>query len=68
MSGGGGGGLIDRLIGAAVGVLVAAFALYCAVRLIEVVLPTLLVVVGVLGLIGAVVGGIVVMRTWKERW
>ncbi|OFJ50574.1 hypothetical protein [Mycolicibacterium grossiae] len=68
MSGGGGGGLIDRLVGAAVGVLVAAFALYCAVRLIEAVLPTLLVIVGVLGLIGLVIGSVVVLRTWKERW
>ena len=64
----GGGGWIDRLIGACIGLLVAAVALYCAVRLIEAVLPALLVVVGVLGIIGLVVGGIVVFRTWRDRW
>lgn len=65
---GGGAGWVDRLIGACVGLLVAAFALYCAVSLIESILPTLIVIIGVLAVIGLVIGAIVVFRTWRDRW
>jgi hypothetical protein len=65
---GGGPGLIDRLIGACVGLLVASFALNCAVSLIESVLPTLIVIVGIVALVGMVIGAIVVFRTWRSRW
>lgn len=65
---GSGGGLVDRLIGVCVGLLVAAFALYCAVKLIESILPVLIVMVGAIAVAGLIVGGIVVIRTWRDRW
>lgn len=63
-----GGSWLDQLVGGCVGLLVAAGALYCAARLIESVLPTLMVTLGVLALIGLVIAGIVVFRTWRQRW
>lgn len=63
-----GGSWIDRLIGWCFSVLLGAIALYCAGRLVEAVLPTLIVIVGVLAVIGVVVGGLVVFRTWRDRW
>lgn len=63
-----GGSWLDQIIGGCIGLLVAAVALYCAARLIESVLPTLMVVLGVLALMFLAIGGIVVFRTWRERW
>ena len=62
------GGWIDRLIGWCFGILLAVIALYCAVRLIESILPTLIVIIGILALIAAVIGALVVISTWRNRW
>jgi Na+/serine symporter len=60
---------VDRMIGWCFGVLLATIALYCAVKLIEDILPALVVVIGTLTLITVVVGaGIVVFRTIRNRW
>jgi hypothetical protein len=60
---------VDRLVGWCFSILAATIALYCAVELIEAILPALIVVVGVLTILGLVVsGGIVVFRTWRDRW
>lgn len=59
---------MDRLIGWCFGILIAVIALYCAVSLIESILPTLIVIVGVLAVIGLVVGMVVVINTWRNRW
>jgi hypothetical protein len=63
-----GGSWLDRVVSGCIGILVAAFALYCAARLIECVLPTLLVIGGVFALVGLGVSGIVVFRTLRDRW
>jgi hypothetical protein len=63
-----GGGWVDRIIGWCFGILLGVIALYCAVRLIESILPTLIVVIGILAVIAAVIGGIVVFSTWRIRW
>ena len=65
MSGGGGG---DRFVSWCFNVLLATIALYCAVCLIESMLPALIVMGGVLGVIALLVGVIVVIRTWRQRW
>jgi hypothetical protein len=62
------GGWVDRMIGWCFSILFGVIALYCAVRLIESILPTLIVVIGILALIAAVIGGIVVFSTWRNRW
>jgi hypothetical protein len=56
------------MIGWCYGILFAVIALYCAVRLIESILPTLIVIVGILALIAAVIGVGVVFSTWRNRW
>lgn len=65
---GSGGSWLDRIVSGCFGLLMAAIAVYCAARLIEAVLQTLMIVIGVVGLIALVVVGIVVFRTWHERW
>lgn len=59
---------LDRVIGWCVGVLLGVIALYCAVRLIESILPTLLVIIGVLTLAGLIIGVLVVFSTLRNRW
>lgn len=60
---------MDRAIGWCFGVLLATIALFCAVKLIENILPALVVIVGTLTLIGLVVlVAIVVFRTLRNRW
>lgn len=59
---------MDRLIGWCFGILLGVIALYCAVRLIESILPTLIVVIGILALIAAAFGAVVVFSTWRKRW
>lgn len=63
-----GGGWLDRLIGWCFGILVGAIALYCAVRLIESILPALVVIIGVLTLVGVIIAVIVVFNTSRNRW
>lgn len=62
------GGWVDRMIGWCFGILLGVIALYCAARLIESILPTLIIVIGVLALIGLVIGAGVVFSTWRNRW
>jgi hypothetical protein len=62
------GGWVDRMIGWCFSILFAVIALYCAVRLIESILPTLIVIVGVLAIVGLLIGVIVVIRTCRDRW
>lgn len=64
----GGSGWIDRLLGWCFSLLLGTIALYCAARLVESVLPTLITVVGILVGIGVIVGVIVVIRTLLNRW
>ena len=60
---------IDRLTGWCWGILGGAIALYCAMKLLNAILPTLIVVVGVLAILGLAVSvGFVVFRTWRNRW
>lgn len=63
-----GGQWLDKLIGACFGILLAAIALNCAVSVIKPILPTLIVIVGLVTLIGLLIGVIVVIRTWRNRW
>ncbi|MBF6298971.1 hypothetical protein IU459_15670 [Nocardia amamiensis] len=58
-------GLIDRLVGVCLKVLGAAIALYVAVYLVQSVLPFVLMVIGCAALCWL---GIVVYKTWRERW
>lgn len=62
------GSWIDRLIGWCLGILLGVIALYCAVQLIELILPTLIVIVGGLALIAIAIGLIVVINTYRNRW
>jgi hypothetical protein len=56
------------MIGWCFGILLGSVALYCAVRLIESILPTLIVIIGIAALTAAVVGTFVVISTWRNRW
>jgi hypothetical protein len=58
----------DRLIGWCFGILLATIALYCAVKLIEAILPALIVIIGVLAIIALIIGAIVVFSTSRNRW
>jgi hypothetical protein len=53
--------LLHKLFGVAVGVFVAALLVYTAVRLLEAVLPALLLIL----LAGAAIGGVVMW--WRSR-
>jgi hypothetical protein len=59
---------MDKLIGACFGILLAVFALYCAMQLLQPILPTLEVVIGVLAILGLLFGVVVVINTWRNRW
>jgi len=63
-----GGSWIDRVIGWCFGILLGVIALYCAVRLIESILPTLIVIIGILALIAIAIAVFVVISTLKNRW
>ncbi|WP_036495572.1 hypothetical protein [Nocardia sp. BMG111209] len=58
----------DKIVSVGISIFVAALAIYCAVSLIQAILPTLLMILGIAALIGLTVGVIVVIRTLKERW
>ena len=62
------GSWIDRIAGWCFGTLIGVIALYCAVRLIESILPTLIVIIGILALIAVLIGAGVVFSTWRNRW
>ncbi|OYN77799.1 hypothetical protein CG716_17430 [Mycolicibacterium sphagni] len=59
---------MDKVIGWCFGILCGVIALYCAVRLIEPILPTLIVIIGIMALIAAIIGAFVVISTWRNRW
>jgi hypothetical protein len=59
---------MDKVIGWCFGILLGVIALYCAVRLIESILPTLIVIIGFLAVVAAVIGVVVVISTWRNRW
>ena len=61
-------GWIDRMVGWCFGTLSAALLLYCAVHLLQSLLPALIVIGGIVALVGLPIGGIVVFRTWRNRW
>jgi heme/copper-type cytochrome/quinol oxidase subunit 4 len=56
------GSWVDRMIGWCFGILLGVIALYCTVRLIESILPTLIVIIGIVALIAAIIGLIVVFQ------
>ncbi len=60
--------LLDKVIGWCFGILLASVLLNLAMGLIQPVLHTIIVVLGVVAFIGVVVGGIVVYRRVRERW
>lgn len=55
----------DKLVSICVGVLLGAFALYCAVQLIASIWPWLMAIVGTCVLVTVAV---VVYRTTRNRW
>ncbi|OZE13479.1 hypothetical protein CH249_01225 [Rhodococcus sp. 05-2255-3B1] len=57
---------LDQLIGAAFAILIAAIALYCAVALIQSILPFLLIAIGILTVAGTIV--FVVILTSRNGW
>lgn len=57
--------LIDQLVGACFTVLLGAVALYCAMQVLEAVLPFLVVLIGGAALVAA---GIVVVRWRRGGW
>lgn len=59
---------MDRVIGWCLGILLATIALYCAVSLLESIMPTLIVIIGVVALIGLTICVVVVINTWRNRW
>jgi hypothetical protein len=56
------------MVGWCFSILFAVIALYCAVRLIQSIQGTLIVIIGILALIAAVIGAVVVFSTWRNRW
>ncbi|MEE2032976.1 hypothetical protein [Rhodococcus chondri] len=56
---------IDQLVGACVGLLIGAIALYCAVEVLRTLLPLLITIIGVLVLGGSVVAA---ARWYRGRW
>ena len=62
--------MLDRLVGICFAVLAAAVAIYVAVRLIESVAATLMIIVAVIG--SVVIAGFVARLLWRrhrsDRW
>ncbi|MBF6185046.1 hypothetical protein IU447_28165 [Nocardia farcinica] len=53
---------------ACIAVLLGVIAIYFAVALIQSMWPTLVVILGVIGLIALVIGGIVIYRKIRAGW
>ena len=69
MNADGPGSWVNRLTAWCFSILAGAVALYCAVKLIEAILPALIVTIGILTITGLLAGGgIVVFRTLRHRW
>ncbi len=58
-------GMVDKLVKASMGILIATIALSCAMSVLRSILPILVPVVGVVGLVWV---GIVVYKTRKDRF
>ncbi|AKE89619.1 hypothetical protein [Rhodococcus aetherivorans] len=56
---------IDQLVGACVGLLVGAIALYCAVEVLRALLPF---VVASLGVLALGIGIVAAVRWYRGRW
>lgn len=63
-----GGGWVDRIVGWCFGAFTASILLYCTVHLLQSVLPALIIVGGIIGLVALLIGTIVVIRTWRNRF
>lgn len=59
---------VDRVVGWCFCILLGVIALYCAVWLLESMLPTLMLAIGVLTLIGLPIGAFVVFSTMRNKW
>lgn len=57
--------MLNRLVGASLTLLLAAVAVYVAVRLLESVFTTLIVIAAVVG--GLVIGGAVLRLLWRRH-
>ncbi|MFH5230828.1 hypothetical protein [Antrihabitans spumae] len=56
---------IDKFVDACVGVLGGVIALWCAIQVLESILPFLVVVIGIVAL---AVGSIAIFRWYRDRW
>lgn len=61
-------GLAEAFKWACIAILLGVIAIYFAVALIESMWPTLVVILGVIGLIALVIGGIVIYRKIRAGW
>ncbi len=61
-------GMAEAFKRACVAILVGVIAIYFAVSLIQWMWPTLVVILGVIGLIALVIGGIVIYRRMRAGW
>lgn len=59
---------IERLVGWCVGLLFATILLSCTVHLLQSLLPVLEVIAGIAGLLALIVGVILLVRWWQQRW
>ncbi|WP_324188812.1 hypothetical protein [Nocardia farcinica] len=61
-------GMAESFKRACIAVLLGVIAIYFAVALIQSMWPTLVVILGVIGLIALVIGGIVIYRKIRAGW
>lgn len=61
-------GMAEAFKRACIAILLGVVAIYFAVSLIQSMWPTLVVILGVVGLIALVVGGIVIYRKMRAGW
>lgn len=61
-------GMAEAFKRACVAILIGVVAIYFAVSLIQSMWPTLVVILGVIGLIALVIGGIVIYRKMRAGW
>jgi protein-S-isoprenylcysteine O-methyltransferase Ste14 len=68
MSGDSPSGVAEAFKRACIAILLGVIAIYFAVSLIQSMWPTLVVLLGVIGLIAIVVGGIIIWRRMHAGW
>lgn len=61
-------GLAEAFKRACISTLLGVIAIYFAVSLIQSIWPTLVVILGVIGLIALVVGGVILYRRMRAGW